>query len=613
MPTNRGLARWGQNDHFSENPFANTNPMVGWRTGGRMKVGDIVGGEYQLVRPIGEGAMGAVWEALHERTWRRVALKLIIRPSEDLRARLFREARLCGSLRHENIVELYHAGETEKGDPFLVMELLTGETVGELLQRRHTLSPNVAARIGRDVAYALSAAHEARIMHRDLKPTNIFLHRTKAAAGYVVKVLDFGVAKEMDTQDNVLTRPGAAVGSMAYMSPEQLCVAKNLDARTDLWSLGVVLFEMIVGARPFRGPFEDLVHAILTEDAPRVSSRVRHVDPGLAEIIACCLTRDRQKRIGSALEVAAMLDVYTRGPSLPDDLAGAAPDSRHGAMPGRTERASPVGPIDSGEILTQFIPPKERPRQVTVNGTLVIGPAEAAGLRQLCAEAPPEQARPMATPLSIAALPELPPVTPWPATTGGRGDPHGGTTSTDGLVRGVSSGRPESIPECMPPLASIPPAPAERGRRPVVGIRVASGMLAGALCILGFAVIRDKASTERVESPGAALSPPVAPSNAEKVKEPSVPPKNAVRAAEASSGPLNQEKKNEAPQSTPGPAKTPTPPTTPAVPRTKPPKPATTASPKFSPRPATTSTPTARPGGNGTTGKKPRKLPTSPF
>jgi serine/threonine-protein kinase len=292
-----------------------------------MKSGHIVGGKYRLRQRLGAGAMGAVWEAVNERTGRLVALKHVLHPSDDLRVRLRKEARACGSLAHPNVVEIYDVGETESGEPFLIMELLSGETLGDLLSRKRRIEPALAARIGRDIASALEAAHEAQIIHRDLKPANVFLHRARSGAGdgFVVKVLDFGVSKNLASTEGPATVTGAVLGSPAYMSPEQLRVVKDLDHRTDIWSMGIVLFEMLAGVRPFRGPVEEVVRQILSAPIPPVSSRVRSIDPALDAIVGGCLERDRTRRIPTATDLARMLDGHAQAGSTLRIQMGSAP------------------------------------------------------------------------------------------------------------------------------------------------------------------------------------------------------------------------------------------------------------------------------------------------
>ncbi len=216
-----------------------------------MKSGALIGGKYRLTRQIGSGAMGVVWAATNESLGREVALKLIVSSNDELRMRLLREGRACGGLKQRNIIELYDVGETAEGDPFLVMQLLSGETLASLLKGKRRLEPAHAARIARDVALALVAAHGAGVIHRDLKPTNIFLHEEIDASGdpiTVVKVLDFGVAKKSGGEsDGLATVTGGLVGSPAYMSPEQANAQRDLDHRSDLWSLGIVLFELLTG------------------------------------------------------------------------------------------------------------------------------------------------------------------------------------------------------------------------------------------------------------------------------------------------------------------------------------------------------------------------------
>ncbi|MDI3290293.1 serine/threonine-protein kinase [Polyangium sp. 15x6] len=275
-----------------------------------MIAGSRLGGRYRLLRPLGEGAMGIVWEAEHIATSRRVAVKVLRVPSESHRHRLRREARFCGAIAHRNVVEVYDAGDTESGEPYLVMQLLHGETLADLLRRRRRLEQPEAARIGRDIARALAAAHARNVIHRDLKPSNVFLHQEPGTDGVVVKVLDFGVAKQLDADDTLVTERNGVVGTPAYMSPEQLASPHDVDTRTDVWSLGVVLFEMLTGVRPVYPLELKDGHGLRPRPTPRVSDYVMNVDRELDDLVAYCLERDRQQRIAKTNGVAERLDVY---------------------------------------------------------------------------------------------------------------------------------------------------------------------------------------------------------------------------------------------------------------------------------------------------------------
>ena len=278
-----------------------------------MNAGALIAGKYRLMRPIGKGAMGTVWEATHEGTSRQVAVKLILEPTDELRLRLIREARAYGALRHRNIVEILDVGQTDDGDPFLVMQLLVGETLADRLSRQRRLGVPEAARIARDVARALDAAHAASIIHRDLKPANIFLHDEPGEETTVVKVVDFGVSKNLLASDGLSTVAGGMVGSPAYMSPEQAAAGTRgpVDHRADLWSLGVVLFEMLTGVRPLQGDANTIIAQIVAGEIPLVTRFVRTVDPRLASLVARCLDRDLAKRVGSARELAVQLQAFT--------------------------------------------------------------------------------------------------------------------------------------------------------------------------------------------------------------------------------------------------------------------------------------------------------------
>ncbi len=275
-----------------------------------MKVGGVIGGKYRLSRIIGKGAMGTVWAASNELTSREVAIKLIGDSTQDLRIRLMREAKACGSLSHRNIIEVLDVGLTDTGDPFLVMPLLQGETLAEHLERNRRVTPTAAARIARDIARALSYAHRAGIVHRDLKPANIFLHHEPGSEDFVVKVLDFGVSKNLYNREAVATVAGGAIGSPAYMSPEQINPAGTVDFLSDIWSLGVVFFEMLTGQRPFQGDSVHVLTQVTIGDIPRVSKHLWRIEPALDELVARCMERERNRRIQSAEEVIKALDAY---------------------------------------------------------------------------------------------------------------------------------------------------------------------------------------------------------------------------------------------------------------------------------------------------------------
>lgn len=276
-----------------------------------LKPGDIIGAKYQLSRKLGEGAMGEVWAAINELTGREFAIKFIspdVAENDEYAERMLREARAAGRIQHRNVVEVYDVGSTNDGYPFLVMQLLVGESLDDRFTRAGPFTVPVAASMLCDTARGLAAAHAQGVVHRDLKPANIFLH-TDGEYGLVVKVVDFGVSKVASEQSATMT--GTAVGSPAYMSPEQARGEKTLDHRSDIWALGVILFQLITGQLPFQGESAfDVVAEILKGPIPRLSSLMPEVDPRLDELVARCLSRDRDKRPASAAEFISLLEPF---------------------------------------------------------------------------------------------------------------------------------------------------------------------------------------------------------------------------------------------------------------------------------------------------------------
>lgn len=232
--------------------------------------GRILAGKYRLVAELGRGGMGSVWRADHIELRSVVAVKLIdpaLAHSAEGRSRFLREARAAGALRSNHVVQVYDYG-VDEGVPFLVMELLEGESLASRLERKLTLTLAEMQPILRQVGRALAKAHAAGIVHRDLKPENIFI--CTEGDSELVKVLDFGIAKvESNIAASVQTQTGLVLGTPYYMSPEQAEGRKALDLRSDLWSLGVIAYECLLGKRPFDGDnLAQLILAICAMDPP---------------------------------------------------------------------------------------------------------------------------------------------------------------------------------------------------------------------------------------------------------------------------------------------------------------------------------------------------------
>jgi serine/threonine-protein kinase len=370
--------------------------------------------------------MGSVWAAVNESTSREVAVKLIVGSSADLRHRLLREARACGALKHPNVIDIYDVAQTESGEPFLVMELLSGENLSQILKERRRLEPIEAARIALDVARALSAAHAIGIIHRDLKPANIFLHRLPGKTDPMVKVLDFGVAKNVTTDDGLRTAIGGLVGSPAYMSPEQTRADRDIDHRADLWSLGVVLFQMLTGVRPFTGEAHEVLAKIAKGPIPTVAELVRNTPASLDDLVARCLKRNRDERIASAAEIVRLLDAMV------SQGAAALQPPRPQAL-SSSDASWPRPPMGSGE-----------------HSAMGSGQYAAMGSGQYAAMGSGQVAAMTPGPISSPSAPSSPgtPAFGTPARSPTPSSPFGGPVMTPGRQPVPSSplGGPESRP-----------------------------------------------------------------------------------------------------------------------------------------------------------------------
>lgn len=262
-----------------------------------------VANRYHVVRSLGSGGMGAVYEAVHSGTGRRVAVKLLhhhaARQTTD-RERFEREARLSGSFTSPNVVHVYDAGVDDVSSlPYIAMELVDGPSLRELLERRSMLPPGLVLVIAAQVARGLTEAHEAEVIHRDVKPANVMLTRD-AEGRLLAKLVDFGVARSIS--GDTITTTGAFVGSLPYMSPEQMS-GKPVDPTTDIWSLGALMYEALSGQRASgdtSAAISELVRRVCYEDAPPLTEAAPWVPRGVAQIVCTAMHRERERRFPSA-------------------------------------------------------------------------------------------------------------------------------------------------------------------------------------------------------------------------------------------------------------------------------------------------------------------------
>jgi serine/threonine-protein kinase len=285
-------------------------------------VGDLVDKKYRVLRLIGEGGWGLVFEAENVRTFKRVALKMLrahAGVTPDIQARFQREAQAAGRIGSEHIVEVFDLGVLDDGTSYMVMELLTGQELATRLRERGALDEASAVRIVVQLLDGLIAAHDAGILHRDLKPENLFLVPTRTGEEFV-KILDFGISKFNTDAAGIqsATMTGAVLGSPCYMAPEQARGLKQIDARTDLYSVGTLMFECLTGRVPFEGDnFNDLMFKIVLAPRPNPCEVNPGIDPALGAIVTKALSCDPQDRYQSATEMRDAIVAWLDAKGLP--------------------------------------------------------------------------------------------------------------------------------------------------------------------------------------------------------------------------------------------------------------------------------------------------------
>jgi serine/threonine-protein kinase len=283
----------------------------------------LVAGKYELLRLIGRGGMGSVWEGRHTSLGTQVAIKFIEKEyadNEEARKRFDTEAHAAAKLQSKHAIQIYDHGVTGDGKPYIVMEMLVGEPLDKRLERQRVLALQETAHIVQQVCRALQKAHDAGIVHRDLKPENVFIVRDEDGGDEIAKVLDFGIAKirnaPQDQSVSANTRTGAVLGTPFYMSPEQARGLRDIDHRTDLWSLGVIAFKCATGRLPFEGEsLGDLLVKICTAPMPIPSQVNPQLPPSFDAWFSRALDREPARRFGTANELGDAL-AYAAGLSV---------------------------------------------------------------------------------------------------------------------------------------------------------------------------------------------------------------------------------------------------------------------------------------------------------
>jgi serine/threonine-protein kinase len=401
-----------------------------------LQPGELLAERYRLVEKLGGGGMGVVWRAQHVALAAPVAVKVLLhRPDED-REELVRrfeiEARAAAALRSTHVVQVLDHG-VHRGQPFLVMELLEGETLRARLRARGTLPPAETVQVVAQAARALSIAHRVGIVHRDLKPENLFFARE--GNHEVLKVLDFGVARRLGPHAGLVTQSGAMLGTPAYMSPEQAEGQRDLDARSDLWSLALIAFECLCGQRAFDGDgLGEVVLQICARPMP-VPTDVAHVPVAVDAWFARAAARERGARFATAEDLTiALCDAL--GESVPSFGSLSAP-----AAPAPAASGSPL--IESlGGARMPTLPPPKRPARVNRRTTWALAAAavSVAALASLRLARPErsERSEPATSPAVLTSASVPPREPPAFAPAGARLEPIAAYRAGIECVRGAS-------------------------------------------------------------------------------------------------------------------------------------------------------------------------------
>jgi serine/threonine protein kinase len=437
--------------------------------------GTVVAGKLRVVRLLGMGGMGAVYEVEHQLTKHRRALKLLhpeMLEHPVVVARFLREASAAGRIGNSHVVETFDAGTLESGEPYLVMELLQGKTLAAKLDRQRRLKLGEIVDLVGQACSGVAAAHAAGIVHRDLKPENLFVIESDGKP--FVKILDFGISKfdKELTGTHGDTKEGTALGTPYYMSPEQVSGDKELDARTDIYALGVILYECSSGKRPFVADALPKLSVLIHEGKAEPLDELRPDLPaGFVEVVKRAMAKDPDARFPSVRELAAAL-VPFGGLALDETI----PEPTRGVSPSEPPRVDAKAASVAGSAMS--IGDEKRPRSRAViagvlGGAMIVGAALYVAV-QSNKSVPTVPTAPAASPPPVMPLPSSPvTLAPAPSTSGSpsaSASTSASTSATTSATTSTEASAPAGLAATKPGTAAPSTAPAASKRSDQTGL-----------------------------------------------------------------------------------------------------------------------------------------------
>jgi len=394
------------------------------------EVGDLIDGRYRLVRRIAEGGMGVVYEATHERLGKQVAIKFLLEQFAEVEStayeRFEQEARVAVAIGHRSIVDINDFGTSEDNVPYIVMELLRGQALASLLAKEEDkrLEVPLACHVICQVLSALVYAHRMGVIHRDLKPDNVFLLDSEIGLPEV-KLLDFGISKvrSLEGMDTAKTKSGVVLGTPDYMSPEQARGERDLDQRIDIYAVGALLYECIAGRSPFEADnYNALLMKIALEEPTPLPELVEDLPKGLVAVIDKALSREKEDRYSSALEMLHALAPFADQSFLPPELNLAAEEGEEGD---RLSLKPTVGATPAAKRSPTIAKP-EKPRSAWITILAVVAALATMTVVVVVIMRPPPETSPDGGEAGSTTPAHPPPPSgdssPTPAADGGPGD-----------------------------------------------------------------------------------------------------------------------------------------------------------------------------------------------